>query len=147
MDEKQYMQQRVDDQFNWLDRKAGIQQRSYKRIRTIIIIISVLIPLAAGFITDELWWLKLAVGTGGAVVAIFQGILAMQKYHELWLQYRVTAEALKREKFLYLTRAGKYHHAKNPFNDFVINIEAILANENAAWLQQLNEKEEEKDSV
>ena len=145
MNEQEYMQGRVDDQFNWLEKKAAWNQKRFKRIRTVIIVVSVLIPLASGFITDALWWLKIAVGAGGAIVAIFQGILTLQKHHELWMQYRVTAEALKREKFLYQTKTGKYFTAKNPFNEFVVNVETILAGENASWLKQISQQESEGD--
>lgn len=144
MKEQDYMTERVDDQYNWLDRKASWNQKRYKRIRAVVITVSVLIPLASGFISDEMWWLKIAVGAGGALVAIFEGITAMQKYQELWLQYRMTAEALKREKFLFQTKAGKYHTAQNPFNEFVLNVETLLAGENASWVQQMSKKESEE---
>lgn len=145
MTEQDYMTERVDDQFNWLEKKAAFNQRRYKRIRILILAVSVLIPFLSGFITDELWYLKVAVGVGGVLIAISEGILALQKHQELWTQYRVTAEAIKREKLLFQTQAGKYQTAQAPFHEFVMNIETILAGENAAWLQQVTRKEQEGD--
>jgi len=77
------------------------------------------------------------VGLGGVIVAVSQGMISINKYHELWLQYRATAEALKREKILYLAKVGAYANADQAFEHFVLTVEAILSDENKQWVENL----------
>lgn len=59
----------------------------------------------------------------------------MNKYHENWIQYRSTAEILKHEKFLYLTRSGGYKNSSASFNELVERCESIISSENVDWVQ------------
>jgi hypothetical protein len=136
MTEQEYLTNRVDDQINWLNAKSSFNQKRYKRLRVAILLVSVSIPLMSGFITDERWGLKLLVGAAGAIVAVCQGLLSLNKYHELWLQYRATAEALIRTKFLYQLKAGSYADNEKALQAFVADVESILANENSKWVEQ-----------
>jgi hypothetical protein len=43
-----------------------------------------------------------------------QWLHQMNQYHSNWITYRSTAEALKREKHLFLATAGPYGAAENP---------------------------------
>ncbi|MFN0174788.1 MAG: DUF4231 domain-containing protein [Saprospiraceae bacterium] len=137
MTEQEYLKDRVDDQIDWLGGKSSFNQKRYKRLRVLILITSALIPLLSGFITDENWGLKVAVGIGGVIVAVSQGYISIHKYHELWVQYRATAEALKREKLLYLAKVGAYADTGKAFEHFVLTVEAILSDENKQWVENL----------
>ncbi len=64
-------------------------------------------------------------------------MISIHKYHELWVQYRATSEALKREKLLYLAKVGAYANADQAFEHFVLTIEAILSDENKQWVENL----------
>lgn len=55
----------------------------------------------------------------------------IKKTKDNWVSYRLTCEALKREKILFETKSGKYKDAS--FNDFVVACEKIIADENTAW--------------
>ena len=61
-------------------------------------------------------------------LAILNGLLNFKKYGELWLQYRMTEELLKHEKFLFLARAGKYGGEK-AFDRLVQTIESLISAE------------------
>ena len=140
MDKNTYMQQRVDDQIQWLGNRAKWNQQQYRRIRLFVIILSVLIPFATGYVTDSLLWLKIAIGTAGVLIAIGEGMLALYKYQDNWVQYRVTSEALKREKLLYQTGVGNYRDAEQSFTIFVETIENILQQESKGWQQYAREE-------
>jgi hypothetical protein len=43
-----------------------------------------------------------------AVVVIIEGVLQLNQWQTNWVLYRATAEALKHEKYLYLSEAGPY---------------------------------------
>lgn len=134
MDEKTYIAQRVDDQIKWLGGKAAFNQKRYKTLRLISLVASILIPLLSGYSEKFGLSVTISVGILGAIVAICQGILALNKYHENWTEYRITAEALKREKLFYETKTPPYDGVKN-FTIFVENIEKILSGENQKWLK------------
>ena len=134
MDEKTYLTARVDDQLKWLEGKAASNQKKYKALRTISLVASILIPLLSGYSEKFGLSVTIVVGVLGAVVAICQGLLALNKNHENWTEYRLTAEALKREKLFYATKTAPYT-APNSFNLFVENIEKMLSGENQKWLK------------
>ena len=133
MKEQDYMSQRVDDQINWLEGKSAFNQKRYKFSKSIVIVASVSIPFMAGFIEDgdQATVMKLAIA--GFIIALAEGLSSLHKFHENWIQYRGTAESLKREKIIFLTQSGIYRDNPDAFRDFVVAIEGILANENAKW--------------
>ncbi len=135
MKEQDYMSQRVDDQINWLEGKSAFNQKRYKFSKSIVIVASVSIPFMAGFIEDgdQATVMKLAIALAGFIIALAEGLSSLHKFHENWIQYRGTAESLKREKIIFLTQSGIYRDNPDAFRDFVVAIEGILANENAKW--------------
>jgi uncharacterized protein DUF4231 len=142
MDQKAYLSDRVDDQINWYSKKSKFNQNRYKLLKTIMILVSVTIPFLAGLIKGESDILKIAVGVGGILIAGIEGILSLYKYQDLWLQYRLTAEMLGREKILFITEAGQYENNPNAFKLFVKQAESIMGSENQAWLEsQMKETE------
>ena len=142
LDEQAYLEQRVEDQLNWFERKCAWNQKRYKRLKLVIIISSAAIPLMVGFIQNDnmMIWLKILTGATGVIIAVAEGVSSLYKYQDNWIQYRATAEALKRECFLYKTGAGEYRQEKDPFPLFVERIEAIIDNDTSNW-QQYVQKE------
>lgn len=74
---------------------------------------------------------KYFVAILSSISTILSGILLIKKTKDNWVSYRLTCEALKREKILFETKSGKYKDAS--FNDFVVACESIMLDENAAW--------------
>uniref|UniRef100_UPI001033E6A3 DUF4231 domain-containing protein n=1 Tax=Clostridioides difficile TaxID=1496 RepID=UPI001033E6A3 len=68
------------------------------------------------------------------VVFIYSSLRILFKWLDLWIKYRYTAELLKREKFLFLTRTNIYIN-ENAFNLFTERIEDILNRENENWTE------------
>jgi len=143
MNDKEYMVERVDDQINWLEGKAASFKRKFMRIRTLELVCSALIPFLVAMIPGAeggngwFFLFKWVTGGLGVVITILAGIQTLNKYQELWSQYRAVAESLKSEKLMYLTRAGHYSSAADAFQLFVINVEAILARENEKWQRHI----------
>jgi hypothetical protein len=133
MNEQDYIQQRIDDQTKWLSGKSGSNQKLFKRCRLAEIVLASLIPVVAVLPLPELAG-KLAVAAAGAAIAIIAAAVSLWRFQELWVQYRATAEALKREKFLYLTSAAPYT-GTDCFALLVSRVEALLAAENASWVE------------
>jgi Protein of unknown function (DUF4231) len=53
-----------------------------------------------------------------------------------WIEYRATAESLKKEKFLFLTQTDPYDK-DDAFHLLVERVEALLSKENTEWLQSV----------
>lgn len=136
MKAEDYLQTRVDGQISWYEGKSARNKRWYYTCQIIVLICGALIPLIAGYITEELTWLKYATGTLGAVVVVFQGLMSLKQYKENWLTYRSTAERLQREKLFYLTSTGDYKSSTDSFGLFVERAEHIMDSENSVWLER-----------
>jgi hypothetical protein len=132
MDEHDYIEQRVDDQIKWLSSKSGLNQRLFKRFRLAEIVLASAIPVVALLPLNDFSG-KIVVATAGAAIAIIAGAVSLWRFQELWIQYRVTTEALKREKYLYLASAPPYG-GTDRFGLLVSRVEALLATENASWM-------------
>ncbi|MEN0006106.1 MAG: DUF4231 domain-containing protein [Bacteroidota bacterium] len=141
MDESTYIKERVDDQLGWFEKKSAVNQKRYRFIKILVLLLSAVLPFLAAidFNTSQLQLQRIIIGVIGIIVAVCEGVLMINKYHEKWVEYRGTAELLKREKLLYLTKSGEYSRAKSPFNTFVVAIESILGEENQSWKKYIAE--------
>lgn len=145
MDQKTYLAKRVDDQIAWYEKKSKFNQDRYKLLKIIVIILSVSIPFLTGLINSETDILKIVVGVAGVIIAGVESILFLNKYQDLWLKYRLTAELLKREKIIFATQSGIYENKSNAFKLFVNRAEAIMSEENSAWLESQLKKEQNQE--
>ena len=59
--------------------------------------------------------------------------IILYKYHQNWIEYRSTSEALQHEKLLYLTQTIPYENDER-FQTLVSRAESIMVNENQNWL-------------
>lgn len=135
LDPKEYMAQRVEDQINWYDRKSAWNQWWFKLLRIVEIVAAALIPLLTAFppVVEKLD-MKYVIGALGVLITVVAGILALFQFQERWTEYRTTAESLKKEQFLFLTRADPYT-AGDGFSMFVQKVEALISKENTNWTQ------------
>jgi ABC-type multidrug transport system fused ATPase/permease subunit len=134
---------RLEDQINWYDAKAGKYQKTYKRIKVVEIIAAALIPfLSALHLSDVASHLPITIGTFvaflGVLITVLEGILQLNQYQQNWVTYRATCEAMKHEKFTYLARAGVYATAADARALLAERVETIGSQENSKWasLQQ-----------
>lgn len=129
----EYLENRVQKQIDWYDKKSIDCQRKYKIFQIIEIIIAAFIPLLSGYTTNNSM-IALIIGICGAVIAIIESITKLNKYHENWVQYRTTCELLRYQKQLFITKSAPYNTAEETIeNVFVRNIETIISSENNKW--------------
>ncbi len=72
----------------------------------------------------------------GVVVAVVASLLGLLQLQEHWIEYRATAESLRKEKFLFLTQTEPYDK-DNAFHLLVQRVEALLSQENIDWAQSM----------
>jgi len=135
MTESEYLQQRVEDQINWYSAKSSHCQIRYKALRVVEIVSAAIIPLLSG-LGEKVLFGSWIIGTLGVVIAVTTAVGSLFKYHENWIQYRATSEALKHEKYLYLSGVDPYDGV-NSFHALVQRIEGLISNENSTWTQTI----------
>lgn len=146
MDEQEYLEQRLDDQINWYDKKSKYNQQMYKRLILVEIILSVSIPFLTSYATDKNPEIKIVIGVMGIGIALIAGIMNLYKFNENWINYRKTSEVLKQEKFLFLSKSGVYDDDKSTniaYNSLVTRVESIISTENSNWEKKRPKKKEE----
>ncbi len=141
MDADEYLKVRVEDQINWYSKKSQWNQKWFKIIQATIITSSALIPLLIAF--SHFQPIRIAIGILGASAAVLTGFVSLFQFKDLWSEYRTTAETLKHEKYLYLTKTGPYA-VDNPFSVLVERIEELISRENTRWYERLVRKENKK---
>jgi hypothetical protein len=135
MTETEYLQQRLEDQIDWYSAKSSHCQSRYKAIRVVEIVSAAIIPLLSG-LGEKIPCGPWIIGTLGVVIAVATAVGSLFKYHENWIQYRATSEALKHEKYLYLASVTPYDGA-NSYHVLVQRVEGLISNENSTWTQTI----------
>ncbi|MFT8928479.1 MAG: DUF4231 domain-containing protein [Sporolactobacillus sp.] len=147
MDEKTYVEERLDNQLIWYDKKSIMCQNKYKCIKMTEFIISGVITVLAGTLVKFEClsnYISILLSILGVSITIFEGYLTMGKFHENWIEYRSISETLKKEKYMYLTKTGVYEEGDAPktsFTTLVERVESIISNENVNWAN-LNSNDE-----
>lgn len=133
MNEEEYIKHRLDDQIRWYSNKSQRAKFYFKLFKIIEICAAASIPIIAGFGSD-LIPVNFIVALLGGLIAILSAVVSLNQYQERWIEYRNTSEALKHEKFLFLTRAEPYDD-QTAFKTFTLRVESLISRENANWTQ------------
>jgi hypothetical protein len=123
-----YAWNRLSDQLDWYDGKSAHHRVWFQRLKVLQIVAAAAIPVVAGAGAGA--WIT---GTLGASIVVLEGVQQLFQFQQNWLGYRATAEALKHEEFLYLSRAGPYHDAPTPKVLLAERVEDLVSQEHAAW--------------
>lgn len=140
MTEQEYLDQRVQDQIDWYDKRSTWHKKWFMRMKITETILALTIPFMTGYITTENVGLKVLVGFIGIIVAATANIVTLYKLQENWIEYRTVAESLKHEKFLFTTKAGPYKNTSS-FPDFVERFESYISKENTQWASYIKPKQ------
>jgi hypothetical protein len=119
--------ERLEDQLAWYDRKSGDNRRRYTRLKLLELVVAAALPVVAG-VHSPVW----VTGSLAAVIVVLEGAQHLYQFQEHWITYRSTAESLKRERFLYLARAGPYA-GDDRRRELAERIEGLVSKELAKW--------------
>jgi len=119
---------RLEDGIGWYDRKSSENQRLYKWLKLLELAVAAALPVVAG-VGSPVW----VTGGLAAVVVVLEGAQHLFQFHEHWITYRSTAEALKHERFLYLAKAGPYG-GEDRHTQLAMRIETLISQEHAKWI-------------
>jgi len=132
---------RLEDQLGYYSRSSGTYRKHYQRVKIAQIVLGAAIPVLAVLPGLPEPAFKLLSALFGTSIAALEALVQLFQWHALWLQYRGTAERLKREKWLLLSGAEPY--AGGPTNAAMVllaeRIEALMATEHDAWVGTLSQ--------
>ncbi len=135
MGKEEYLDKRLEDQIKWYDDKAAWNQKWFKRLQVVVIVSGVLVPFLSGLAPGDEFWTKFSVGLLGVLVAALTAVLGLYKFQENWIQYRITCESLKREKYIFTAGVAPYANS-DAFDLLVERVESLISKEHTNWVSQ-----------
>ena len=127
-----YIKDRVEDQIQYFDQKASKNQKWYRFLKKTAVVSNILttMTIAVAFTVPDDY--KVWMGIGALVLSTL--VLATYQWEEFanygakWERFRLVAELLKSEKFLYKHQAGPYASGdeKGRHRYLVETVEAII---------------------
>ena len=130
----EYLEKRYYEQLSYYDFSSKKNQKRYKNIQWILIILSTLTTILAALPKTDIFDFKYLIVISAALVTILTSGLKTFQYQELWVNYRSTMEQLKPEIYYYNFAVGDYG---KPGADkeciFVSRVEQILSKEHTEW--------------
>jgi Protein of unknown function (DUF4231) len=119
----------------WYDRFANRYRVGYLSVKIFQLIVTASIPVVAlAMHSGPGQYQGLVTGTLAAILLVAEGIQQTLQLLPRWTKYRSAHNALRRERLLYEAMAGPYARASAPIALFTENVNAIISEENAAWL-------------
>lgn len=129
MNIEQYINNRVNNQIDWHDKKSVWNEWAYLCCSIIAIVGSIVASIMIQYCEN------LATALS-ALVAISVGLNNLFKFQKKWILYRATSELLKSEKMQFQVKSGCYSgSSENCEKLFYDKIESILNNTNQEWTQ------------
>jgi hypothetical protein len=141
--QRDFVRLRWLDQLLWMESKASQAQWFYYRLRLVTIIGAVIVPALVSLNTLDgsagtaaqiaTWTVSLVVAVSAAIDGFFQ-------FGQRWRSYRMTAERMKIEGWLFFQLAGPYaastdHNAAFP--TFAAHVEDLLQKEVDAYITEV----------
>jgi len=126
-----YLENRYNPQIKWYSEKSQWNQKVYKRLQWAIIIFSSLAPIM--FLVEEVN--KYVPVVISVLVAILTAGLKTFDFQGLWVEYRTTAETLKKEKNFFDFNLYEYGETEDKEGLFVERVEALVSKENTRWIE------------
>ncbi len=120
---------RLLDQLEWYSRKSSAARRAFTRLKVVELVVAAAVPVVAAARGPALVTAALA-----AVVVVLEGVQHLYLWQTNWVLYRSTAEALKHEKYLFLSCAGPYAAADRQ-RLLAQRVEDLVSQEHGRWTQ------------
>ena len=132
MDEQMYIEERLENEIAWYERKSRNNKRYYYFLRVIELVSAAFIPFLINYLGEDTGLLKSVIETLSILVLITTGMISIFQFRELWTEYRTNAESLKHEKYLYLSASNPYHQGEK-FKLLVERVERLISIEHSRW--------------
>lgn len=129
-----YINDRLLAQIIWYDKKSIIYQKRYKELTILSTILSATIPILTLTLDFECAIIfRFIIAVISSAVSVISSILVINKYKELWVQYRTNCELLKSILHRYYTHTGEFSLDNNNFEVLVLSCENYFTKEFDSW--------------
>jgi hypothetical protein len=118
----------VNDFIKWYNSHSQSNRWAYLTMKAVQIVLAAAIP-----ILTPLEISRQAIAVMGGTIGVLEGIIQLGQFHQSWIRYRSTCEALRSELFLYRTHAGPYSEASDPQALLAERSNSLVSAENSRW--------------
>ena len=133
-----YFNKRFLDQVNWYSNKATYCKKRFMYSQYAMIIVSGILPVLFYMFREngEMQWVFYTVLFLSPLTAIITGFQSFCKWQELWIEYRTTAETLKKEQHFYEGQIGDYNidDEGQRKKAFIFRVENLISRQNQTWV-------------
>ena len=135
---EEYYKERYEGQLHWYEKKSVSNKKYYRYLQLTLIILSALTPLLIAFDFvftefDTFQWISIFTSVTIAVIA---SSLRIFKFQENWVNYRTTAELLKKEQHFYRANTSGYDKAQDKQALFVKRVESLISQAHTEWVEK-----------
>lgn len=122
---------RLEQQIRWYDSKSKTAQRLYRRAKVAEITCAAAIPFMAKTETT-------VAAVLGIIIVILEGLQQVYQWHQNWITYRSTCEALRHEKYSYLGKSDVYatKDDEEAKRILVQRVEMLVSTEHSKWISR-----------
>jgi|AntDeeMinimDraft_5_1070356.scaffolds.fasta_scaffold00680_10 hypothetical protein len=121
-------------QFEWYDTKAISNKKYHRGMKISQIVLAAILPVAVTLfpVTASSFWQTVII-VAAVLLVILEALESYLNYQKKWMNYRTTAEGLRREEQMFKTGTKEYEDAENPEKLFVERVMALTSQENRYW--------------
>lgn len=131
---KHYITGRVIEQMIWFDKRSMRNQRAYKSLTILSILMSSVIPVITLF-SDVFggFGYKLVIIILSWGITAAAAINAFGRFRQLWIQYRAQCEMLKCILYRFFARCGEFSGSVSLYPELVSRCEEYMRKETDNW--------------
>lgn len=130
----EFYEEFYEPQFEWYDSKAISNKKYHRGMKIAQIALAALLPVAVTLfpVTSSTFWQNTII-IASVLLIILEALESYLNYQKKWMNYRTTAEGLRREEQMFKTGTKEYEGAENPEKMFVERVMALTSQENRYW--------------
>lgn len=132
----------LDEEIDWYSRHRARNRILYHFLKALQILAAALVPVLTSSIGIS-GSAALIAGLGVFIV-VAEGIQQLGRFHENWIRFSLAAEALKRERRLYLSHAGVYSAVETRDTLLAERLEDVLSSETNQWANTVSKRRPEE---
>ena len=141
MDENEfekYFKERYESEIEYYENKAISSKKWYGSLQLSLIIFSAMTPIliVIDIIFQEFPGLRWIAVAASICIAILATSLKTFKFHENWVNYRTTAELLKKEQYFYKANTSEYATTQDKKAIFVKRVENLISQAHVFWVDE-----------
>ena len=133
--------ERLAENLAWYSAKSTRNKTWFQSLKTLTIASAALIPVMSTSGIPH--GAQISAGLG-VLIAVIESLQQLKQYHDNWINYRASEEALKHEQYLYLARAGPYRGIDSPQTLLAERVESIVSQEEKGWVSSQTSAQQSK---